>query len=565
MWICLVLALFILVGAVSSLRCVGGGACGLLSSSRVGRGGGLRLRPLYDSETAVSEGASASSKGLALTPQRQQEQKETGLSKSEDDEELLSLSRGGTAQLKTLMEKMPLEEKYSLLLQSYASSVMERSADDSAKVLKTMESLYTEMLCLSIKPGEKSARSMLNAAATFCNSEKLAEVMQLVKAGGYVRAFGVINAQLTKPLMSAAVESKAMLSESIQVPKDDREAEVLYASIVAGTASVYLSLQLVGHTVATDVAPWATLFGLLAVLSGVADVGLRKGKGLKLAAAGVDRLVLNDAEREYHSESAAFLSAYMLGLPCFCFQPEVSEAVKMLRDAPGSLSAYKQPRARFRPTPKSSETSTQNSGFFGLNMNLGGGGSSKNKKENSGSSGSVGGEGVMANIMKSTSLALRREEVEETYQVSREAVKESLIDTESIQSADVAGLGRVLVWIMSPVAAEVQRYGKTVVSDPRRGKRLLDVLEAIQGAENKDISGASEADRELAQEIEAALPHIEVPAKEEDKDALLRWAYFEADTLLKQYGDLVVDVGDYLGSGSSSVGEVVALLEQELL
>ena len=171
----------------------------------------------------------------------------------------------------------------------------------------------------------------------------------------------------------------------------------------------------------------------------------------------------------------------------------------------------------------------------------------------------------MANIMKSTSLALRREEVEETYQVSREAVKESLIDTESIQSADVAGLGRVLVWITSPVAAEVQRYGKTVVSDPRRGKRLLDVLEAIQGAENKDISGASEADRELAQEIEAALPHIEVPAKEEDKDALLRWAYFEADTLLKQYGDLVVDVGDYLGSGSSSVGEVVALLEQELL
>lgn len=465
------------------------------------------------------------------------------------------------------MEKMPLDEKYSLLLQSYASSIMERSADDSAKVLKTMESLYTEMLCLSIKPSENSARSMMNAAATFCNSEKLAEVMQLIKAGGYVRAFGVINAQLTKPLMSADVESKSMLSDSIQVPTDDRESEVLYASIVAGTASVYLSLQLLGHTISTDLAPWATLFGLLSVLSGLADVGLREGKGLKYAAAGVDRLVLSDAEREYHSEAAAFLSAYMLGLPCFCFQPEVSEAVKMLRDAPGSLSAYKQPQARFRPAPKNTETSNQSNGFFGLNMNLGGGGGGNKRKESSSKGSGSGGreEGVMANIMKTTSLALRGEEVEETYQVSRKAVEEALVDTQSIQSADIAGLGRVLVWIMSPVAAEMQRYGKTIVSDPRRGRRLLDVLEAIQGAENKDISGASEADRELAKEIEDSLPHIEVPTEEEDKDALLRWAYFEADTLLKQYGDLVVDVGDYLGSGTSSVGEVVALLEQELL
>lgn len=528
------------------------------------------MQPLGDgAETAVSEvtggteaPSSSSSSELSLASSGDGDKQE------EDDGEFLSLSRGGTAQLKTLMEKMPLEEKYSLLLQSYASSVMERSAEDSGKVLKTMESLYTEMLRLSIKPSESSARSMLNAAATFCSSETLAEVMQLIKAGGYVRAFGVINSQLTKPLMSATLESKALLADSIQVPVDDRDAEVLYSSIVAAAASVYISLQVLGHTVATDLTPWATLFGLMTVLSGIADVAFRKGKGLKLAAAGVDRLVLNDAEREYHSESAAFLSAYMLGLPCFCFQPEVSEAVKMLRDAPGSLSAYKQPQARFRPA-SSTKRADSSGGFFGLNMNIGGGGNKdKDKREGSSSSSGGsgnGGEGVMTNIMKSTSLALRREEVEETYQVSRQAVRESLIDTESIQSADVAGLGRVLVWIMSPVAAEMQKYGKTVVSDPRRGRRLLDVLEAIQSAENKDLSMASEEDNALAQEIEDSLPHIEVPAKEEDKDALLRWAYFEADTLLKQYADLVVDVGDYLGSGSSSVGEVVALLEQELL
>ena len=88
------------------------------------------------------------------------------------------------------------------------------------------------------------------------------------------------------------------------------------------------------------------------------------------------------------------------------------------------------------------------------------------------------------------------------------------------------------------------------------------MIEAIQTAELKDIEGA--ADQAAAQIIASDLPYLAIPANEEDKEVLLRWAYYEADTLLKQYGDLVVDVGDYLGSGTSSVGEVVALLEQEM-
>ena len=137
-----------------------------------------------------------------------------------------------------------------------------------------------------------------------------------------------------------------------------------------------------------------------------------------------------------------------------------------------------------------------------------------------------------------------------------------MIDTDSITAADLTALGRVLVWMMSPVAAEMQRYGKTIVSDPRRGRRLLDVLEAIQTAERGDLRDA--VDQAASRSLASRLPHLDIPASEEDKEVLLRWAYYEADTLLKQYGDLVVDVGDYLGSGTSSVGEVVALLEQEM-
>ena len=85
---------------------------------------GLRVQPLGDgAETAVSEvtggteaPSSSSSSELSLASSGDGDKQE------EDDGEFLSLSRGGTAQLKTLMEKMPLEEKYSLLLQSYASS-----------------------------------------------------------------------------------------------------------------------------------------------------------------------------------------------------------------------------------------------------------------------------------------------------------------------------------------------------------------------------------------------------------------------------------------------------------
>lgn len=46
-----------------------------------------------------------------------------------------------------------------------------------------------------------------------------------------------------------------------------------------------------------------------------------------------------------HCDSAAFLVGYLLGLPCFCFKPDVVEAVKLLREYPDSLNAYKQPAA----------------------------------------------------------------------------------------------------------------------------------------------------------------------------------------------------------------------------
>jgi hypothetical protein len=87
------------------------------------------------------------------------------------------------------------------------------------------------------------------------------------------------------------------------------------------------------------------------------DVYFREGRELKLAAAGLDRLTLRDAQRESHCDAAAFLAGYSLGLPCFCFRPDVLEALRMVKDSPQAMDAYKQPLAR--PLLSTSESSVE--------------------------------------------------------------------------------------------------------------------------------------------------------------------------------------------------------------
>lgn len=52
-------------------------------------------------------------------------------------------------------------------------------------------------------------------------------------------------------------------------------------------------------------------------------------KVLGLVLAGLNRLFLRDAERESRVQAATFLVAYLLGLPCFCFRPNVLETLRM--------------------------------------------------------------------------------------------------------------------------------------------------------------------------------------------------------------------------------------------
>ena len=116
----------------------------------------------------------------------------------------------------------------------------------------------------------------------------------------------------------------------------------------------------------------------------------------------------------------------------------------------------------------------------------------------------------------------------------------------------------------------LNRYGKTVVSDPRRASRLLKVLKALETADSKaegkaaaaaggGDSGSGNTGRGRAAEEAAA-----VPTAAADQDAWLQWGYYEATALVRQYGGLLEEVKAFLGTGTSTVGECALLIEEQL-
>ena len=128
-------------------------------------------------------------------------------------------------------------------------------------------------------------------------------------------------------------------------------------------------------------------------------------------------------------------------------------------------------------------------------------------------------------------------------------------------SEDLLGLSRVLVWLMAPVAAEYLKYGKTIVSDPRRSLRLLSIIEKVQISEGGSMKNRVTS-KDKSNENNDVI--YKIPVIEEDKKVLLQWAFFEAASLIRQYGDLLEDVNSYLATGTSTVGECVILVEEEL-
>lgn len=448
-------------------------------------------------------------------------------SKSQVPVPVLPPTQQKVSELGAMLDKLPLDEKYAMMIQSYATGILDKTNRGDGSTMDSIESLYIEMLSSSVRPTQQTSQNLIDAASTFCNSAKLGRALQLGRASGNIKAFGAAAGQLTTPITSATVASTLYVA-SPKLPTDDRESEIFCAALAGITGFTYLALQVLS-VFDSDLHPWTTLVGVAALAIGGADVALTQGKNLKQAAAGFERLSLRDKERDAYTESSAFLVGYLLGLPCFCFQPDVSEALKLLRTCPGALDVYKQPVAMMAKARGGSGSS-----IFG---------------------GILGGIGITGQKSNKAALATRDSNLDSQDKAEANArLLKQFLNVDDSARADLLGLSRLLVWLVAPVAAETLKYGRSVVSDPRRGARMLAILENLQEAVRKDKAETG------AENLEG----IAIPTSREDKDALVLWAYNEAVTLIRQYGELLENVTDYICTGTASVGECALLIESEL-
>lgn len=129
------------------------------------------------------------------------------------------------------------------------------------------------------------------------------------------------------------------------------------------------------------------------------------------------------------------------------------------------------------------------------------------------------------------------------------ALEASVLAVESRDSEDMDpllssnGITRLLVWLMAPVAAESAQFPVCIISDPREAEGFLERLESV--ADNSPS-------------VAAGLWWLEDPI---ERDDLLKWAYTEADLLIRTNRKVVDRLAERLEGGAATVGDCVALLE----
>lgn len=193
------------------------------------------------------------------------------------------------SELNALLEQMPSSEKYSLLMQSYKTKIVE-DRSNTANLIERMGALYYEMLTKAIKPDEQSTGCLIDASAQLCQVPLMSNAMRLIKIHGASKAFGAIVGQLTTPSMTKVGASGLMASET--VPTDERESQIASATVIISLGLIWLVGQVLAGTVADDLHPWVTLYSVGVVLLSSLDIFFRQAAFIKTAISGIDRLVL---------------------------------------------------------------------------------------------------------------------------------------------------------------------------------------------------------------------------------------------------------------------------------
>jgi len=114
-----------------------------------------------------------------------------------------------------------------------------------------------------------------------------------------------------------------------------------------------------------------------------------------------------------------------------------------------------------------------------------------------------------------------------------------------------AGMMKMLVWLLAPVAMESSLHPQLIASEPREARGLLKRLE-----EKASVFGV--------EDVLDGILHFDGDDEEklQERGDLLRWAYAEADLLLRDNKSTIVELSERLIGGASTIGDCVAVIEE---
>ncbi|CAJ1967013.1 unnamed protein product [Cylindrotheca closterium] len=104
------------------------------------------------------------------------------------------------------------------------------------------------------------------------------------------------------------------------------------------------------------------------------------------------------------------------------------------------------------------------------------------------------------------------------------------------------GIMKVLVWLMAPVAMESIKHPELIHSDPREAEGFLSRLQRSNLIDNDALWWLQEGPEEV--------------------EDMLKWAYTEADLMLRTNMDKVTEISKRLTGGAATVADCVAATEE---
>jgi hypothetical protein len=141
--------------------------------------------------------------------------------------------------------------------------------------------------------------------------------------------FGTANASPTGAVMGGRLDGASSSANVAKLPDAGRRVDMGLAAAFLAVVGTSVGAEVIEPIVLHHAATEATTV-LMLTTGGIAfDRFAAAGHWWNRVSAGLDRLLSDDPAREAQVESAYFLTAYLLGLPCAPFRPDVGQLLRL--------------------------------------------------------------------------------------------------------------------------------------------------------------------------------------------------------------------------------------------